>query len=501
MTTIKAPASNAASSRWRAAFVALAVVSAIGFWQLAPSSSVAASPAHDDIARAELAPASFADVIGPVKPAVVNISTSARLARPRRGATPGSPFPPGSPFEEFFRRFMQPQSDQERQGPLVRGAGSGFLIDPDGYVVTNHHVVEQAESITVTLDDGCKYDAELLGSDTKTDLALLKVEAEEALPYASFGNSDETRVGDWVIAIGNPFGLGGTATTGIVSARGRDIQAGPFDDFLQIDAPINRGNSGGPLFDMNGRVVGINTAIYSPNGGSVGIGFAIPAAQAEPVIEALRTEGHVERGWLGVEIQPVDEDIAESLGLETAEGALVARVMKDSPAESAGVTPGDIILGVNGERAETLKDVTRAVAAARPGDEVTVDVWRDGKRESLAVTIGESEEASGRPSRLEESDAPSGKLGFTLSELSPESRRRFQVRDDVEGALVVSVRPDGPAARKGLRPGDVITMVGRQPVRSVEETATAIKELESRGTLLLQVARGERRSFVAVPLD
>ena len=243
----------------------------IGLWQLSPGPSVSASPVHDDITQSGLAPASFADVIAAVKPAVVNIATSARLERTRRSQ--GAPFPPGSPFEEFFRRFGDPRAERERPTPRVQGAGSGFLIDPDGYVVTNHHVVEGAEGITVTLDDGRRFEAELVGSDVKTDLAVLKVDTDEALPYASFGSSDETRVGDWVIAIGNPFGLGGTATTGIVSARGRDIQAGPYDDFLQIDAPINSGNSGGPLFDLNGRVVGINTAIYSPNGGSVGIGL------------------------------------------------------------------------------------------------------------------------------------------------------------------------------------------------------------------------------------
>ncbi len=369
----------------------LILAGAIVWWQLTPAPHVQASTPVDQLIGPVGTPASFADVIAAVSPAVVNISVSKAVSRRvPRGGMPS--IPPGSSFEEFFRRFFERQSLTQGQGPLVQGMGSGFVVGPEGYVVTNNHVVEGADAITVTFDDGTRYEAELRGTDPKTDLALLKIEVDEPLPYARFGNSDRMRVGDWVIAIGNPFGLGGTATTGIVSARGRDIQSGPFDDFLQIDAPINRGNSGGPLFDIAGQVVGVNTAIFSPNGGSVGIGFAIPAAQAEPVIEQLRSTGHVERGWLGVQIQTVTEDIASRLGLDSALGALVAGVVPESPAERAGIRTGDVIVGINGNEIERVKDLIRLVAGARPEDEVHLELWRGGETLALDVVIGESKE-------------------------------------------------------------------------------------------------------------
>jgi serine protease Do len=408
-------------------------------------------------------------------------------------------------FEEFFRRFFEQQSysPTQRAMPEFQSMGSGFIVDPEGLVVTNNHVIENADEITVTLDDGTQLPAELIGRDPKTDLALLKVDSESELAYASFGDSEDTRAGDWVIAIGNPFGLGGTATTGIVSARGRDIQAGPFDDFLQIDAPINRGNSGGPLFDASGQVIGVNTAIYSPNGGNVGIGFAIPAAQAAPIITQLREDGYVERGWLGVQIQQIDDELAAGLGLEESNGALVSEVVTDSPAERAGLEPGDVIVAFEQTEIETIKDLTRAVAEVRPDSDIELEVWRDGKSKKLDVSLGESpDDRALQAEQASEGNAEDpANLGLSLAPLTPESRQRFGIADHIEGALIAGVAPEGPAARKGLRPGDVILRVGREETGSPAEVKKEIDRLtdQERESAVLQVARGEARSFVAIP--
>jgi serine protease Do len=447
------------------------------------------------------APASFADVIEAVKPAVVNISTTATAGNPFGGQAPG-----GVPFEEFLRRFFERQSFRKSQAgsPVVQGLGSGFIVDAEGYVVTNHHVIERADKIQVITNDGRRHDAELVGSDPKTDLAVLKIETDEPLPYARFGDSDSTRIGDWVIAIGNPFGLGGTATTGIVSARGRDIRSGPFDDFLQVDAPINQGNSGGPLFDLSGRVIGVNTAIYSPNGGNVGIGFAIPAKQATPIITQLKTSGRVERGWLGVQIQAVTEEIAEGLGLEESRGALVASVVSGSPAEKAGIRAGDVILGFNGDDIEHLKDLTRKVAEASPETPSTIEVWRSGERESLSIVLGENPEEAAIAARAgAKKGAPSkARLGLTLAGLDPETRQRYRLDDNVQGALIVDVEPQSPAAKTGIQKGDVVTMVGQKAVSGPREAINEIEKASeaNRTSVLLQVARGNVRQFVAVPL-
>jgi serine protease Do len=378
--------------------------------------------------------------------------------------------------------------------------GSGFIIDAEGYVVTNNHVVEHASNITVTLIDGTQLDAELVGTDPKTDLAVVKVDSDEPLPYARFGDSDQTRVGDWVIAIGNPFGLGGSATTGIVSARGRDIQSGPFDDFLQIDAPINRGNSGGPLFDMSGQVIGINTAIFSPNGGNVGIGFAIPSELAKSVIDQLRTTGHVERGWLGVTIQQVDEALASGLGFDGDSGALIASVVPGSPADEAGLRPGDVIVGIDGEDVVRLKELTRKVAEVKPDDKVELDVWRNGERQTLEVSVGHSpnEAADTRGARDVESKA---KLGLSLGELTPEWRQELRLDEDIRGAVIVDVEPGSPAAAKGLGPGDVIVMVGQTQVTDVGQAMAAIDDAKSAGrpSVVLRIVRGSDARFVVVP--
>jgi len=480
----------------------LVAATTAGLWQLVPEASVQAGPPVDQqIARISGAPASFADVIEAVLPAVVNISVSG-LARPQ--ANPTSPG--ANNFEDFLRRFFERQNyPGSREAPprqgvqRVQGMGSGFIIAPEGYIVTNHHVIHAASEITVTLGDGTRLEAELVGSDPKTDLAVLKVEFEEPLPYASFGKSDDTRVGDWVIAIGNPFGLGGSATTGIVSARGRDIRSGPFDDFLQIDAPINRGNSGGPLFDLNGRVIGINTAIFSPNGGNVGIGFAIPSKLAESVVEELRTTGRVERGWLGVTIQPVDEEIAEGLGFDGEAGALVASVVPGSPAERAGLRPGDVIIGFAGTEVTSPKALTRQAAMVKPGTETEIEVWRDGEHATFDVAMGRS--PSDPVAARADTHEKKARLGISLAELTPEGRERFRIGDAVKGALIVKVDPAGPAAAKGLRPGDVIVGIGRKAVDDVNAAMRAIEAAieDGRANIVLRVARGGDSTFVAVP--
>ena len=488
------------------AAVALVVAGAIGGWHLSPSFRVEAAPAVDDGLQPAAIPASFADIIEAVQPTVVNISASGPAPSRRIVPGPGRPGPGGDDFEDFFRRFFGRQSHTPTQGheAEVRSMGTGFIIDPDGLVVTNNHVIDGAEDVTVTLNDGTKYTAMLVGRDAKTDLALLEVEADTPLPYASFGDSDATRTGDWVVAIGNPFGLGGTATTGIVSARGRDIRSGPFDDFLQIDAPINQGNSGGPLFDTTGTVVGVNTAIYSPNGGNVGIGFAIPAAQAAPIIDQLRSRGHVERGWLGVEIQTVEDDIAAGLGMDEATGALVADVVEDSPADDAGLEPGDVITAFDGEPVEDIRDLTRLVAAAGPEKDIELEVWSDGDTSTYAVDLGTSPDdmtqAANR--QLDGTDESEGGLGLSLAPLTAENRQRYDVGSEVEGALVMAVAPDSLAATQGLRPGDVVVRVGRTPVSSPDEvadTVAAIRE-EGRPSVILQIVRDAGRRFLAVPL-
>ena len=478
----------------------LVAAGALAFWQFAPAPAVQAGPSVDDaIILPNGAPASFADVIEAVQPAVVNISVSGtRPTTPFRGA-PGAPGMEN--FEDFLRRFFERQSYRPSNGSsVVQGMGSGFIVAPEGYVVTNHHVVENASEIAVTMNDGTRYDAELVGSDPKTDLAVLKVDADEPLPYARFGDSDATRVGDWVIAIGNPFGLGGSATTGIISARGRDIQSGPFDDFLQIDAPINRGNSGGPLFDLSGQVIGINAAIYSPNGGNVGIGFAIPSDLASPIIDQLRTSGRVERGWLGVTIQQVNDELADGLGFEGEAGVLVASVVPGSPAERAGLKPGDVITAVEGAELSHIKELTRHVAATKPEEELAFDVWRNGEEMTLDVAVGSSpdETADLRPSAPQ---AAGPKLGVSLAEITPEARQRFGLDSDVTGALVVAVEPNSSAASKGIRTGDVIVMVGQAPVDGVDAAIDAIGAVKAdgRANVLLRVVRDGSGIFVAVP--
>ena len=455
-------------------------------------------------AYARPAPESFADLAAKVSPAVVNVSTTQPVERGQR-RTPQVPFPPGSPFEEFFKKFFDQQGDNDNDSAdtaRTTALGSGFIVDPAGYVVTNNHVVGKASKIDVTLTDGRKFDAKLIGRDDKTDLALLKIEAERPLPFVEFGDSNAIRVGDWVMAVGNPFGLGGTVTAGIVSARGRDIHSGPYDDFLQIDAAINRGNSGGPTFNMGSAVVGVNTAIYSPNGGSVGIGFAIPASIAKSVIAELREHGKIDRGWLGVQIQEVTPEIASGLGLSKVNGALVAAVTPDSPAAKAGIKQGDVIVGIDGKPVERLKDLTLNVATQKAGSDVAIEVWRNGRTESLQASIAQMPKDVAQAGSPTTGRAETGQLGLALAPLTPETRERFSLDDDTKGVVVTAVRPGSAAADIGLRPGDVVMKVNQTDVTAPRQLLQQIEVARKGGreAVLLLVARGDAQRFVALPV-
>jgi len=442
----------------------------------------------------------LADVIEQVQPAVVNIVAQRALASPAsaRGMDPR--------MEQFLRRFFNGEIPPAQPSPHPDGhgagaLGSGFIIDASGYIVTNNHVIENAEKVQVVLDDGKTLDAEIVGTDPRTDLAVLKVDGDGKLPAVRFGDSDAVRVGEWVVAIGNPFGLGGTATAGIVSARGRDIQSGPYDDFLQIDAPINRGNSGGPVFDTAGRVIGINTAIFSPNGGSVGIGFAIPASQAEPVVRQIIDNGQVTRGWLGVQIQAVSQEIADSLGLDGQRGALVADVAEDSPADKSGLQVTDVILEFDGKPVPDTRALVRQVAATLPGEKVPVTVWRDGKERSVQVKVGALQD----PDRQVVASADDGRgdaLGLDLAPLDPRARARLGLDPEVQGAVITAVKPGSAAARQGLRPGDVITRIGQAGVDSPDGIAEALASARKRGadSVLALVRRGDTQRFVALEI-
>lgn len=443
---------------------------------------------------------SFADVVEQVSPAVVNISISGKPTGSFSG--PGFSFPPGSPFEEFFfRHFGHPGDTNRSQRPTRKfhAQGSGFIVSSEGMVVTNYHVVKDADEITVVMHDGEQYQAQVKGVDEKTDLALLQIEVDEELAYVEFGNSDQARVGDWVLAIGNPFGLGGSATTGIVSARGRDIRSGPLDDFLQIDAPINRGNSGGPLFNAQGEVVGVNTAIFSPNGGNVGIGFAIPSNMAKQVVAQLDENGFVERGWLGIYIQQMTEDIAESLELGSTEGALVANVIEDSPAQRSGLRPGDVVMKYDGQLVKRTRDLPRLVSATKPNSTVDIEIWRNGERLDLQVNISASNETQELASTTDGVDQK-GRLGLSLQELTPEVRDQYDIDEAVAGVIIAAVEPNSPAFEKGLRRGDVIKQVGDVLIDDVPAAIKAVKQAKKTGkdnVLLLIERRGQDR-FVAV---
>lgn len=448
-------------------------------------------------AQARAAPESFADLAEQLLPVVVNISTSHTVEQ-----QPGS-----EEFEEFFREFFERRGGEAPQPRRQNALGSGFIIDPSGYIVTNHHVIAEADEISVRLSDDTVLEAELVGSDEKTDLAVLKVESPTPLPSTEWGDSERTRIGDWVIAIGNPFGLGGTVTAGIVSARQRDINAGPYDDFIQTDAAINRGNSGGPMFNLDGQVIGINSAIFSPSGGSIGIGFAIPSNLARNIIDQLRDTGTVKRGWLGVRIQTVTDELAEGMRLDAAKGALVASVTEGGPAETAGIQQGDVILEFDGREVPDMRKLPRMVAETSIGKTVPVVVWRKGQRVTIDVKLGELDDvqlAAETTGPVESSETGSiGELGLSLAQLSPSLREQFQLDENTEGVVITEVTENSSAAEKGLRPGDVIVEVDQEEVSSPDQVAEQVQRAKDEGyrVVTLLVFRQGDFQWVAVRID
>lgn len=465
------------------------------------------------------APFDFAELAQEVRSAVVSVQVAGEgpemmMRGPDGGGLPEffENLPEDHPMRRFFRDYGMPFGEENGQeapdrdqppgppgGPEQRSQGSGFFISEDGYIVTNSHVVSRGDDIRVVLEDGREYNAEIVGIDSQTDLALLKVDPDgESFDHVSFTET-ESRVGEWVIAVGNPFGLGGTVTAGIISATGREIGAGPYDDFLQIDASVNRGNSGGPSFNLDGDVVGVNTAIFSPSGGNVGIAFAIPSSVAVPVIEQLRETGEVQRGWLGVQIQPVTEEIAESVGLEEARGAIVADLMDTGPAGDAGIEPGDIVLSVDEAPVDDARDLARRIGGMAPGETVSIQVWRDGEAVELELELGlrpgEEEEVTREP-ETEPEDEAAGRLGLSLAPADTAGVDR--------GVMIVEVDPEGEGARRGLQSGDVILEAGGEEVSSPEDVRSAVERAEEMGrsAILLRVlqARDESQRFVALSI-
>jgi serine protease Do len=465
-------------------------------------------------------PEGIADVAEQVIDAVVNVSTKQSVDL-RGGAMPQ--LPPGSPFEEFFEEFFKNRRGQNGQnGPgqnnqtptprRVNSLGSGFIIDPSGLVVTNNHVISEADEVSVILNDGTTLKAEVVGRDQKTDLALIKVTPTKPLKAVKFGDSDKLRLGEWVIAIGNPFSLGGTVTAGIVSARNRDIQSGPYDNYIQTDASINRGNSGGPLFNLNGEVIGVNTAIISPSGGSIGIGFAVPSKTVVPVVDQLREFKEVRRGWLGVRIQQVSDEIAESLSIKPARGALVAGVDDKGPAKPAGIEPGDVIVKFDGKDVKEMRDLPKIVADTPVGKDVEVIVIRKGKEEKKSVKLGrlEDEKKVAAVSNDKKDATPDSKpvvkkaLGLDLANLTDDLRKKHNIKDKVKGVVITGVDPNSPASEKRLAPGMVIAEVQQQAVSNATELQQRIDKLKKDGkkaVVLLVVSPDGDPSFVALSLQ
>ncbi|HRK95355.1 MAG TPA: DegQ family serine endoprotease [Rhodospirillales bacterium] len=457
--------------------------------------------------QAKSPPESFADLADSLLPAVVNISTTQTLEGHPGIEVPG--FPPGSPFEEFFKEFFERNQPRDQQQRRATSLGSGFIVDPGGYIVTNNHVIQDADEITVILHDDTRLPAKLIGRDNKTDVAVLKVEPTIELPSVPFGDSDQLRVGDWVVAIGNPFGFGGTVTAGIISARNRDINSGPYDDFLQTDASINRGNSGGPMFNLDGQVIGVNTAIFSPSGGSIGIGFAIPSNIAGPIAKQLIETGSVQRGWIGVRIQEVTKEIADTLGLKEPRGALVASVIDEGPAADAGIRAGDVIMEFAGRTVEEMRRLPRIVADTKVGETAEVKVWRENKERTLSVKVGALDEGEAQMAAQDEpakgatpqSQKVEG-LGFSVAGIDEATRERFEIGPESKGAVVTEVDAAGPAAEKGLRVGDVIVEVSQEEVTKASDVTAKIKAAKDAGrksVLLLVEGEGGMR-FVALRL-
>jgi serine protease Do len=443
---------------------------------------------------------SFAAVVDADKPAVVTITTTLKATNTQKDEE--------SPNEQFRKFFEEqripvpgPKSKKSSEGAVAQALGSGFIVKSNGIIVTNNHVIDNGSDIKVTLDDGTELPAKLLGADAKSDLAVLKIDAPKPLPTIAWGDSDDLKLGDQILAIGNPFGIGTTVTAGIVSARGRDIHSGPYDDFIQIDAPINHGNSGGPLVDGDGRVVGINTAIYSPNGGSVGVGFAIPSNEAKEITAKLETNGSIDHGYLGVEIQPVTTDIAEAIGLNKTQGALINSVKSDTPASKAGLKSGDIVTKVGASDVKTPKDLSRLVADLEPGAKEDLTILRDGKTVDVDVTIGGDDRGSKKFADADQEQPKGPSIGVVLTDLTSEERAEMELPDDFTGAVVASVNPDKSAAAAGVLVGDVIHKVNGADVSDAHAAKEAVADAAKAGkkSVLLLVEREGRSSFIAVP--
>jgi serine protease Do len=492
-----------------AAVGAALLVGGPGFYQAnLPAWTSAASAADSTLQH----PSGFADIVAKVKPAVISVrvkipaSAEPALMQQQRNDDQDQdaiPSVPGSPFDKFFQQFGQQFGQHGQRGQMpqgrqtITGEGSGFFISPDGYAVTNNHVVDHAKSVQVTTDDGTIYTAKVVGTDQKTDLALIKVDGKGDFPYVKFADKAPA-VGDWVVAVGNPFGLGGTVTAGIVSARGRDIGAGPYDDYVQIDAPINKGNSGGPAFDVEGNVIGVNTAIYSPSGGSVGIGFDIPADTVKTVVAQLKASGHVTRGWLGVQIQPVTAGIADSLGMKKAEGAMVDEPQDGSPAAKAGIQSGDVITAVNGTAVKDARDLARTIGTLAPNATVRLDLIRGGQAKSVSLTLGEMPDQQQAKADTDGAQPTGGvpHLGLSVAPASEVSGAGGQ------GVVVTAVDPDGPAAEQGFQTGTVILDVGGKAVANAGDVRQALVDAKAQGKhqVLMRVRQGDATHFVALPL-
>jgi serine protease Do len=470
---------------------------------LAPATSRADAPETTPFSEV------FAQLAARLVGVVVNISTTQASASTAPKGGPEAQLPaPGAPLDEFFRDFLGEKGatgGPNLPTPRVASLGSGFIIDPSGLIVTNNHVIANAEQITVTLSDDSTLQAEVIGRDAVSDLALLKVEPKAPLPAATWGDSTKTRVGDWVLAIGNPFGLGGTVTSGIISATARDIHSGPYDDFLQTDASINRGNSGGPMFSLTGEVIGINTAIFSPSGGSIGIGFAIPSATARPIIDQLKATGKVERGWIGARIQPVTEDIAEAVGLDKSRGAMIAAVDPASPAAQAKLQPGDVILAYDGKPIDRSRQLPRLVADSAPDALVKLVMWRDGKEQELELKVAAlnpSRPAPPPPEPEKPKPPPSIEaLDLKLTKLTAELRKQFSLPDTAKGVVITEVPQNSSGGAQGLRAGDLVVAIGHEPVGSLEEVQQKVAAAKKNGhkNVLVRVEREGNARFVALP--
>jgi serine protease Do len=489
-------------------------VAAYGFGPSHGPVDIFSSPAHaqvnNEVSKVDK-PVGFADIVERVKPSVISVKVNIneKVAKDD-SSNDDSPFQPGSPMERFFRRFGGPDGLPPglRGGPrghgVVTGQGSGFFISSDGYAVTNNHVVDGADKVEVTTDDGTVYKAKVIGTDARTDLALIKVEGGSNFPFAKLSDG-KPRIGDWVLAVGNPFGLGGTVTAGIVSARGRDIGNGPYDDFIQIDAPVNKGNSGGPAFNTDGEVMGVNTAIYSPSGGSVGIAFSIPASTVKNVVAQLKDKGSVSRGWIGVQIQPVTPDIADSLGLKKAEGALVAEPQANGPAAKAGIESGDVITKVNGEAVKDARELARTIGSMPPGNAVKLDVLHKGQDKVVNITLGQLPNSVEAKADTDNDNGDKGgatrgtdvpKLGLTLAPANSVAGA------GKEGVVVTEVDPQSAAADRGFKEGDVILEVAGKSVANVGDVRNAIDAARSdnKNSVLMRIKSGGSSRFVAVPL-